>query len=119
MSCNCKKENNQAQNNEETNIITTIFKYFLNFFIFAISLMFSPVALVGYVIVMFRVIVLNKNVDILSLTTNFISNYRKYKEIKSLEDSDDEDDDYDYSELEVDADDYEMVDVEVITKETK
>ena len=119
MGCNCKKGNNQAQNNEDANLITTIFKYCLKLFIFSFSLILSPLALVGFVVIMFKVIVLNQNVDILKLTTDFISNYRKYKEIKSLEDSDDEDDDYDYSELDVDADDYEMVDVEVITKDTK
>lgn len=119
MGCNCKKGNNETQNNEDTNLITTIFKYCLKLFIFSFSLIISPLALVGFVIIMFKIIVLNQNFDILKLTTDLISNYRKYKKFKEFENSNVEDDYYDYSELEVDADDYEIVDVEDITKDTK
>lgn len=109
MGCNCKSGNDQYAVGSEVNLTKKITNYTLRSVVFLFSLILLPIILSAVIWFMFRTLVLNKNVNIIEILTLL------FNKLTPNKDDDDDDDDYDdYNE-----DEYELIDVEHITNETK
>ena len=111
MGCNCKTEEAEY-NGEKISLGKSIVKYAFKVSVFLLSLMLLPIILVASIWLMFDMLVLSKQFD----TKGVIMTLAKIFKTKNDDDDDDDDDEYydDYEE-----DEYEMVDVEVITNDRK
>lgn len=109
MGCNCKTSNDQYSIGPEVNLTKKITNYTLRSVVFLFSLILLPIILCVSVWFMFRTLVLNKDINIIEVLT-ILANKLTVK--KDDEDDDDEEDEYN-------EDDYELMDVEYITNETK
>jgi hypothetical protein len=111
MGCNCKTEEAEY-NGEKISLGKSIVKYAFKVSVFLLSLMLLPIILVASIWLMFDMLVLSKQFD----TKGVIMTLAKIFKTKNDDDDDDDDDEYydDYEE-----DEYEMVDVEVITNDIK
>jgi hypothetical protein len=91
----------------EVNLTKKITNYTLRSIVFLFSLILLPIILGLSIWFMFRTLVLNKDVNITAILSTL------FNKLVSNKDDDDDDDDYD------DDDEYELIDVEHITNETK
>lgn len=112
MGCNCKNEPNLADGltDESTDInkgslLSRIVLTSFRFIGFLIALVFTPIILLVLVWFMFKMIVLNEDIDMKGIVTFFAN------KIKSNERDEDEEEDF---EEEFNEDDYIMEDMEVI-----
>jgi hypothetical protein len=99
MGCNCKNDGNQYSVASDVNLTKRIFNYSIRIMIFSLSLLTLPIILIISILVMFRTLVLNKEVNITEIL-KFM-----FKAFKNRNVNDDDDDD-DYND-----DDYELMDV--------
>lgn len=108
--CNCKTEEAEY-NGEKISLGKSIIKYAFKVSVFLLSLMLLPIILVASIWLMFDMLVLSKQFDTKGVMLAIA------KLIKRKNDDDDDDDDEYYDDYE--EDEYEMVDVDVITNDTK
>lgn len=106
MSCNCKKPNtnNPSTNNNNTKKQETV-NYLSKVIVFLFFLVLLPILNLYIIWILFKMIVLNKNVDIIKFLK--IIN----EKLKERKEDDDEDDDFD----DLTEDDVISLDVEDIT----
>jgi hypothetical protein len=107
MSCNCKKDGNQYSVASDVNLTKRILNYSLRIIMFSLSLLTLPIILIGSIWVLFRTLVLNKDVNVAEMLKFIV------KASKRVKDNDDYDDDDDYG----DEEEYELMGVENITYE--
>jgi len=112
MGCNCKNDEVEINEDEKINLFKTISKYVFRTIVFLFSLILLPIIVVVTIWLMFELLVLSKDFDTKGVMLKITSLIKG----KDYDDDDDDDDEY-YDDYE--DDDYEMVDVDVITKETK
>jgi hypothetical protein len=106
MGCNCKNNDNQYSVGSDINLSKRILNYSLRTIMFSLSLLTLPIILIFSVWLLFRTLVLNKDVNIYEML-KFMA-----KTFKNKNNEDDYDDDiYD------DEDEYELMDVENIIYE--
>ena len=106
MSCNCKMGDDRYAVGSEVNLTKKITNYTLRSVVFLFSLILLPIILSAAIWFMFRTLVLNKDVNIIEILSILVNR---------LTPNIDEDDYDDYD----DDDEYELIDVEHITNETK
>jgi len=107
MSCNCKTSDDHYSIGPEVNLTKKITNYTLRSVVFLFSLILLPIILGVSIWFMFKTLVLNKDVNIIEVLTILANKLSSNKD-------DDDDDDDEYNE-----EDYELMDVEYITNETK
>lgn len=106
MGCNCKKDSNQYSVGSDVNVTKRILNYSFRIIMFSLSLLTLPIIVIFSTWILFRTLVLNKDVNITEMLKGVI------KAFKTKNDDDDDDEDiYD------DEDEYELMDVENITYE--
>ncbi len=108
MGCNCKKDGNQYNVDSDVNLTKRILNYSFRFIMFSLSLITLPIIVIASIWILFRTLVLNKDVNITQILKFMIKASKKVK--------DDDDDDYD-EDIYDDEDEYELMDVENITYE--
>ena len=111
MGCNCKTDDAEY-NGEKISLGKSILKYTFKVSVFLLSLILLPIIMVASIWLMFDMLVLSKQFD----TKGVIATLAKTFKTKNDDDDYDDDDEYydDYEE-----DEYEMVDVDVITNDRK
>ena len=112
MGCGCKNVNQEVNTEKKTSnlpIGKTIISYFLKLLTMLIVLISIPIIMLSIIWISFKVIVLNKNIDVLPLLKFF---YEKLKnDSKSNDDENDDDDELD----DLTEDDVVLLDAEDIT----
>jgi hypothetical protein len=125
MGCNCKtSDNNQITTivdgqevvEKQKKLSRTILSYIVKIIGFSFSIILLPLINVVIVWIMFKTIVLNKNIDIAETFSAIFS--KKYKIVETNSDEDDEDENDDEY-LELTEDDVVALNVEDITDKTK
>ena len=111
--CNCKSDskNDGEINGEKVKLNKSILNYSVRFIFFLFSLVLLPIVVIGSIWILFNTLVLTKGVNIMDVL-KAIS-----KKLKTNTDDDDDDDDEYYNNY--NSDEYEMLDVEVITNDIK
>ena len=104
MGCNCKNDGNQYSVSSDVNLTKRILNYSLRIIMFSLSLLTLPIIVIASIWILFRTLVLNKDVNITGMLKFMV------KAFKNANNSNDDDDDY-YD----DEDEYELMDVENIT----
>lgn len=103
--CNCKTEDS-VYNGENLSLGKNILKYTFKVSVFSLSLLTLPIIVIASIWILFRTLVLNKDVNITGMLKFMV------KAFKNANNSNDDDDDDDYYD---DEDEYELMDVENIT----
>ena len=111
MGCNCKTQTEQYSVESDVKLNKKIINYTLRSVVFLFSLILLPIILVASIWIIFRTIVLNKEINVFEIL-NSLGNL-----LKSNKNDDDDDDNYEIEE-EYDIDDYELMDVDYITNKT-
>lgn len=106
MGCNCKNDGNQYSVSSDVNLTKRILNYSLRIIMFSLSLLTLPIIVIASIWILFRTLVLNKDVNITGMLKFMV------KAFKNANNSNDDDDDDDYYD---DEDEYELMDVENIT----
>ena len=108
MGCNCKKDGNEYSVASDVNLTKRTINYSLRIIMFSLSLLTLPIIVIASIWILFRTLVLNKDVNITGMLKFMV------KAFKNANNSNDDDDD-DYYDDEDDEDEYELMDVENIT----
>ena len=106
MACNCKNDGNQYSVASDVNLTKRIINYSLRIIMFSLSLLTLPIIVIASIWILFRTLVLNKDVNITGMLKFMV---KAFKNANNNHDDDDDDDYYD------DEDEYELMDVENIT----
>jgi hypothetical protein len=107
MACNCKKDGNEYSVASDVNLTKRIINYSLRIIMFSLSLLTLPIIVIASIWILFRTLVLNKDVNITGMLKFMV---KAFKNANNNHDDDDDDDDY-YD----DEEEYELMDVENIT----
>jgi hypothetical protein len=107
MACNCKNDGNEYSVASDVNLTKRIINYSLRIIMFSLSLLTLPIIVIASIWILFRTLVLNKDVNITGMLKFMV---KAFKNANNNHDDDDDDDDY-YD----DEEEYELMDVENIT----
>ena len=126
MGCGCKTKKGvdtpiNNENKPKINIMANIIHYSIKLIGFGIGLILLPIIVLMIIYYMFKLIVLNKDIDIKPLFVS-LSKFMKQvgKDNAKDDDEDDDDDDDDTEWEEIDPNEFELIGVDDITnKESK